>query len=140
MRNRSKWLLAAIVLVGLLVLSGIGIALARYVRATGETVSGNQLQESQLTPVFGVTHVFIRDNAYHPPAIEVVLGTVVSWTNQDNVIHSVMLPHTITSENVTHTSVPLSKGQFFNYAFTSRGTFQYYCLEHPNMVGVVIVT
>jgi plastocyanin len=70
----------------------------------------------------------------------VVLGTVVSWTNQDNSIHSVMLPHTITSVNVTHTSGPLSKGQFFSYAFISRGTFRYYCLEHPNMFGVVIVT
>lgn len=139
MRSRSKWLLTAIVLVGLLVLSGIGFAAASYVRATGETVSGNQLQESQLTPVFGVTHVFIRDNAYHPPAIEVVLGTVVSWTNEDNSIHSVMLPHMITSVNVTHNSGPLSKGQFFSYAFTSRGTFRYYCLEHPNMFGVVIV-
>lgn len=33
-----------------------------------------------------------------------------------------------------------NKTRSFHYTFLARGTFQYYCAEHPYMVGTVIVT
>ena len=87
-----------------------------------------------------MTHVFIRNYAYQPAAIQVVWGTAVAWTNQDSAVHSVVLPHIIDSETDIRESGPLGQGSTFRYTFLARGTFQYYCTEHPSMVGVVIVT
>jgi plastocyanin len=138
MRDRAKRILVAVIAVSILTLIGTGVGMVSILRAS--SVGGNPLPIAQATPAIGVTHVFIRNNAYQPVNIEVVWGTTVSWTNQDSAVHSVVLPHIITSETDIRESGPLGQGQSFNYTFLAQGTFQYYCIEHPYMVGIVIVT
>ncbi|HEV2582853.1 MAG TPA: plastocyanin/azurin family copper-binding protein, partial [Ktedonobacteraceae bacterium] len=96
---------------------------------------------SQDKPVFGATHVYMRDEAFSPARIQVVLGTTVTWTNQDTVPHSVRLSPAMMSSSDDWESGLLYPGQSFSYTFTSRGTFPYYCQEHPyEMGGTVTVT
>ncbi len=131
MRTSTWWVIVAILLVVAIALVGTGAALA----GVQQVSPGDSTQR----PVSGVTHVFMRNNAYQPANIEVVIGTAVTWTNQDNVIHSVVLPHAETAENIVRESGSLSQGQSFSYAFGSLGTFEYYCTEHPYMIGIVMV-
>ena len=140
MRDKTARILAIVIVASVLALIGTGVGMAAVLRASG--AGGNQAspQNTQATPALGVTHIFIRNDAYQPAIIEGVWGTAVTWTNQDNAIHSVVLPHIIDSETDIRESGPLSQGQSFTYTFLARGTFQYYCAEHPGMVGVVIVT
>lgn len=138
MRDKAARVLVGVIVVSILALIGTGIGMAAVLRAYG--AGGNQPSIAQGTPVLGVTHVFIRNFAYQPANIQVVWGTAVTWTNQDSAIHSVVLPHIVTSETDIRESGPLSQGQSFNYTFLARGTFQYYCIEHPYMVGIVTVT
>jgi plastocyanin len=112
--------------------------MASILRASA--VAGNPVAIAQATPAIGVTHVYIHNYAYQPANIQVVWGTTVSWTNQDSAVHSVVLPHIIDSETDIRESGPLSQRQTFNYTFMARGTFQYYCTEHPTMIGIVTVT
>ncbi len=138
MRDRATRILLAVIAVSILALIGTGVGMASILRASG--AGGNPLPIVQATPAIGVTHVFIRNYAYQPANIQVVWGTTVTWTNQDSAIHSVVLPHIITSETDIRESGPLGQGQSFRYTFQARGTFQYYFIEHPYMVGIVIVT
>ena len=94
---------------------------------------------AQATPAVGVMDVAIHNDAYQPAAIQVAWGATVTWKNQDEAVHSVILPHIVTSETDIRESGPLAQGQSFRYTFLARGTFQYYCAEHPGMVGTVMV-
>ena len=140
MRDKTARILMIVIVASVLALIGTGVGIAAVLRASG--TGGTQLSPPnvQATPALGVTRVFIRNNAYQPANIQVVWGTAVGWTNQDTAIHSVVLPHIIDSETDIRESGPLRQGQSFSYTFLARGTFQYYCAEHPTMVGVVIVT
>ena len=138
MRDKAARILVVVIVVSILALIGTGAGLAAVLRAYGAGV--NQPPVAQGTPELGVTHIFIRNYAYQPANIEVVWGTTVTWTNSDKAVHSVALPHIIDSENDIRESGPLSQGQSFKYTFLARGTFQYYCVEHPYMAGIVTVT
>jgi plastocyanin len=138
MSNRTVWFFVGGVLVGVLVLAGIGAAVAAMSGAFG--ARGTVGSVSQETTTFGVTHIFIRQEAYSPPRIQVLLSTTVTWTNKDNVPHNVTITPVVISAADAWESGQLYPGQSFTYTFTSRGTFRYYCQDHPGMVGIVTVT
>ena len=90
-----------------------------------------------------MTHVFIRSQSsdvYDPATIQVVRGTVVTWTNQDTVAHSVVLSYAVTATSEQWTSGVLATGQSASYTFTSPGRYVYNCSLHVGMIGVVLVT
>jgi len=132
--RRSNVFIIGILLVGILALASIRIGIILVQRAPIPASS-----RLQATPAFGVTHVLIRNNAYQPDGIEVVVGTVVTLTNEDAVVHSVVFTHVETTQKVVQESGPLSRGESFTYEFASHGTFEYYCQEHPAMLGIVTV-
>ena len=139
MRDRKMWFLVGIALVFARALMGTGFGVA----AMHGDLSGNgtvQASGSQDKTVFGDTHVYMRHELFSPARIQVVLGATVTWTNQDTVAHNVTLTPVVMSSSNTWESGLLSPGQSFSYTFTSQGTFQYHCQEHPGMIGVVIVT
>ncbi len=84
------------------------------------------------TPTRNPNEVFIIGQAFIPGTITVPVGTTVTWTNQD-------------SGDLTATSdtdlfdASLSLGDSFSYTFTERGTFDYHCTPHSEMIGKVIV-
>ena len=139
MRNRATWFFVGIILVCALALMGTGFVVAATHGGFG--VGGTaQASVSQDKPVFGATQVYMRHETFSPAHIQVVLGTTVTWTNQDNVAHNVTLSPVVMSSSNDWESRLLYPGQSFSYTFTSQGTFQYHCQEDPGMVGVVIVT
>ena len=140
MRDKTARILLIVIVASVLALIGTGVGIAAVLRGAGPGSTQSLAAHVQATPEMGATHVFIRDNAYRPAAIQGIWGTAVTWTNMDTAVHSVVLPHIIDSETDIRESGPLRQGQSFTYTFLARGTFQYYCAEHPSMVGVVIVT
>jgi plastocyanin len=77
--------------------------------------------------------ILIENYVYVPAAITVVPGTTVVWTNKDSV------QHTVTSRTSLFDSGLFPKDKEFSYTFNQKGTFEYYCIPHPYMVGKVIV-
>ena len=75
--------------------------------------------------------VEIKDFAFNPAIINIKAGTVVTWTNQDTVKHTIKLDETESSS--------LAKGQSWSYSFTTPGTYDYICGLHPSMNGKIIV-
>jgi nitrite reductase (NO-forming) len=71
-------------------------------------------------------------------------GSIVSWTNEDSITHTIPADDFRTSEaEPNKTSVfdsgPISPDGKFDNAFDSVGVFGYYCSIHPFMRGSVIV-
>ena len=78
-----------------------------------------------------VSHVSIQSIQFSPATLEVKMGQVVEWKNDD------LIPHTATSPEFD--SGTLKSGQSWRHTFTKAGNFPYICTFHPQMKGVVIV-
>ena len=75
-----------------------------------------------------------NDEAFVPPEISISSeGNIVSWTNDDSI------EHTVTADDGSFDSGPISFGDTFDNTFDSPGEFGYHCSIHPFMTGVVIV-
>ena len=62
------------------------------------------------------------------------MGTQVTWTNQDDI------PHTIVSDDkTTFKSKALDTDEKFTFTFTKAGTYTYFCSIHPKMTARVVV-
>jgi plastocyanin len=88
-------------------------------------------KDSVLNP--GVNEVFIQNMSFTPNTITISAGETVTWTNKDNV------NHTVTSNTPLFDSGSLGNGTTFSFTFPSAGTFNYHCSIHAGMTGTVIV-
>ena len=79
------------------------------------------------------TEVNIDQFTFYPQRITVKAGTTVTWTNEDDV------PHTIASSSKFFKSKALDTGDKFSFTFTTPGTYDYICSVHPYMTGAVVV-
>ena len=79
------------------------------------------------------TEVKIDNFSFTPAELKVAVGTTVTWTNGDDI------PHTVVSTDKVFKSKVLDTGDKFSFTFTTAGTFPYFCSIHPKMTGKVIV-
>ena len=77
--------------------------------------------------------VSIASMAFAPGTLTVKTGTTVTWTNNDNV------SHTVTADNGSFASSILKKGETYSHQFSSAGTYPYHCEIHPSMKASVVV-
>ncbi len=80
-----------------------------------------------------VTEVKIDNFAFTPPVITVKVGTQVTWTNNDDI------PHTVDSTEGKFKSAALDTDDKFQFRFTEPGEYAYFCRMHPKMTGKVVV-
>jgi Icc protein len=79
------------------------------------------------------TEVKIDNFSFGPGTVTVPVGTTVTWTNRDDI------PHTVVSTDGVFKSKVLDTDEKFSYTFGKAGTFPYFCSIHPKMTGKVIV-
>ena len=79
-------------------------------------------------------HVAIQGFAFGPTTVAVRPGTTVTWTQQDED------QHTVTADDASFASSPLTTGQTYTHTFAAPGTYHYHCAIHPFMHGTVTVT
>jgi plastocyanin len=79
------------------------------------------------------TAVKIDNFSFSPSTVTIPAGTMVRWTNRDDI------PHTVVSDDKTFKSKVLDTDQEFTYTFTKPGTYSYFCSVHPKMTGTVVV-
>ena len=98
------------------------------------------------------TTVMIENFAYAPADLTIPLGTTVTWINQDSVGHTVtegdpnspkqakLRAFDSSGEAVTGKVALIGTGEGWSYTFTAPGTYEYYCIVHPYMIGHITVT
>jgi amicyanin len=77
--------------------------------------------------------VKIDNFSFTPQEIKVKTGATITWTNRDDI------PHTVTSTDSIFKSKTLDTDDKFTTTFTKPGTYPYFCSIHPKMTGKVIV-
>lgn len=75
---------------------------------------------------------------YQPDPMEIVVGTTVVWTNQDEAPHTVT-HGTYVKRGGAFDSSTLKQDQSFTFTFDQVGNYMYTCIIHPEMVGTVKV-
>jgi plastocyanin len=79
--------------------------------------------------------VKVDNFSFGPAALTVAVGTTVTWTNRDDIPHTVVS----TDDPKAFRSKVLDTDEKFSYTFTKAGTFPYFCSVHPKMTGTVVV-
>jgi plastocyanin len=77
--------------------------------------------------------VTIDNFTFSPATLTVPSGTTVTWTNQDDMVH------TVTEAKRLFSSQSLETGDVYTHTFTTPGAYTYFCALHPRMTGTVIV-
>ena len=77
--------------------------------------------------------VKIDNFSFGPSALTVAVGTTVTWTNRDDI------PHTVVSTDKLFKSKTLDTDEKFSFTFDKAGTYPYFCSIHPKMTGTVVV-
>ena len=76
--------------------------------------------------------VHIDNFTFQPAELTVKTGTTVTWTNRDDI------PHTIVSAGKFR-SKALDTDNTFSFTFTTAGDYKYFCSLHPHMTGTIVV-
>jgi len=103
---------------------GLGIA-GLYAGAGIVTASAQQKPET--------AEVKIDNFSFGPAELTVSVGTTVTWTNRDDI------PHTVVNTDKVFKSRVLDTDEKFSFTFDTAGTYPYFCSIHPKMTGKVVV-
>jgi amicyanin len=76
--------------------------------------------------------VKIGNFTFGPQEVKVKAGSTVTWTNEDDI------PHTVVSPNAFRSKVMDTDGTY-SFTFTTPGTYKYFCSLHPHMTGIIVV-
>jgi plastocyanin len=79
--------------------------------------------------------VKIDNFSFGPATLTVAVGTTVTWTNRDDIPHTVVS----TDDPKAFKSKVLDTDEKFSYTFTKAGNFPYFCSVHPKMTATVVV-
>jgi len=87
----------------------------------------------------------LADKAFSPNPINVKIGGSVTWTNKDNVAHTVTSGTGPSDPNKgkefdSGLSTLLAPGKTFSQTFKTAGEIPYFCQIHPAMIGKVAVS
>ena len=110
-------------LAGLAILLFAGILLASLSRASANSPR----------PTATSAEVKIDNFSFGPGELTVPVGSTVTWTNRDDI------PHTVVSTDGVFKSKVMDTDEKFSFTFTKPGTFPYFCSIHPKMTGKVVV-
>ncbi len=75
---------------------------------------------------------------FSPTPVKVALGSRVTWTNGDDILHTVTsgLPDT---PDQKFNGEMNGQGTSFTFSFDTPGTYSYFCNRHNGMRGEVVV-
>ena len=76
--------------------------------------------------------VHIDNFVFEPKELTVKVGQTVTWTNRDDI------PHTVVSAGKFRSKTMDTDGTF-TFTFTTAGEYKYFCSLHPHMQGMVKV-
>jgi plastocyanin len=102
-------------------------------RAAAATGGALLMMAPRWLPAAESAAIIIANFAFAPTDLTVAAGATVTWTNHDDI------PHTVTSADGAFKSPALDTDESFSFTFARSGRYRYFCQLHPHMVGTVTV-
>jgi plastocyanin len=96
-------------------------------------LAGSPSAKANDQPSAANAEVKIDNFSFGPQNLTVPVGTTVTWTNRDDI------PHTVVSTDGVFKSKVQDTDEKFSYTFTKAGTYPYFCSVHPKMTGKIVV-
>ncbi len=79
------------------------------------------------------------DGCFIPSPVTINVGGIVTWENNDTAAHTATGGSATEGPSGVFDSSLIMAGSSFSHTFEDAGTFDYFCMVHPWMVGAVIV-
>ena len=114
-----------VLIVAALALMGFGVFTSVHGQAAKAASAGTNAPDART--------IGIDNFSFSPASITVPVGTTLTWTNRDDI------PHTVVSNDQRFKSKALDTDERFSFTFTEPGTYSYFCSIHPKMTAKVIV-
>jgi plastocyanin len=106
----------------------------------------NETKEITIKPTAISKHrVLIGDEEsekpFNPSPINASVGDTVTWVNTDVEIHTITSgsPNNSSNSGKEFDSGNLNPSQIFEHTFSKAGTYHYFCIIHPSMLGFIVV-
>jgi len=77
--------------------------------------------------------VTIDNFVFEPARLTVKAGTSVTWTNHDDI------PHTVAAKDRAFKSKVMDTDESYSFTFATPGKYTYFCSLHPHMTGTIVV-
>jgi len=113
----------------------IAVVTAAIVFAIGMIAAGPKHFLAAAQEKAATAEVKIDNFSFGPEVLTVAVGTSVTWTNRDDIPHTVVS----TDDPKSFKSKVLDTDEKFSFTFSKAGTYAYFCSIHPKMTGKVIV-
>jgi plastocyanin len=97
----------------------------------GSSLAGGVLVARAASPAAAIS---IDNFTFTPQTVTVKAGTMVTWTNKDDIPHGIAA-----TNNAFARSKALDTDDSYSFTFTTPGTYQYFCYVHPHMTGTIVV-
>ncbi len=88
----------------------------------------------------GVPGCETTTECYLPYEVNVAVGATVTWNNDDIAVHTVTSGNPSSGVDELFDSSIFMSGDSFEFTFNDAGTFDYFCMVHPWMAGIVNVS
>ena len=108
---------------GILLVAGLDQATGLWKQTNATPVSKPEM----------TVEVKIDNFSFSPASLEIKPGTKVTWTNADDI------PHTVVSNEQVFKSKALDTDEKFSFTFDKPGTYPYFCSLHPKMTAKIVV-
>ena len=79
------------------------------------------------------------EGCFIPSPVTIDMGGTVTWENNDTAAHTATGGSATEGPSGVFDSSLIMAGSSFSHTFEDAGTFDYFCMVHPWMVGSVIV-
>ena len=80
------------------------------------------------------------DGCFIPSMVTIDIGGEVIWENNDTAAHTITSGTAVEGPSGVFDSSLVMAGSSFSHTFDAAGTFDYFCMVHPWMQGMVMVT
>lgn len=83
--------------------------------------------------------VSVKTFKFDPTPLKVVSGTKVTWTNNDEILHTITSGAPAQADGKFDGQLS-GQGTSFSFTFATPGTYSYFCDRHNGMRGEVVVS
>jgi len=83
--------------------------------------------------------VTVKQFQFMPAELTVKAGTTVTWTNQDDILHTATSGATPGTADGKFDGPMDGRGKSFSHLFDQAGRYPYFCNRHNSMTGTVVV-
>jgi len=93
-----------------------------------------------VTNALGSSTPGCEPECFIPSTVTIDVGGEVTWENNDTAAHTTTSGSASGGPDGVFDSSLIMAGSSFSHTFDSAGTFDYFCMVHPWMVGTVVVS